>query len=353
MRWFKCSRLALVLALLAGSGAAARGEITSLSGRAEARVQEFRGTAPGDTDEALDSFPETSSTLPLQVVGQLIASGAEVAAARVGAQFADPRSLNQANPEEFAINLALNSITETRYQASALTQETRAVVFLPGEVGLEDGAAFIAVGRVFVDGALAVYSVSPDRDLTGAFVTLRVSVVRQIAGQADQTVFSGEVGIDGAGGGDATVRVSGAFPVENLVLSDLSVISDEFNAFHVLIIPPQDLEYEYDAVVGQAFTLVATVTIDAANLGGECGVAGLVGTPVDSLQRVIEATKDEQTARRFVSDIQAERADPTGEPAFPPQATPLPLCGLFGLELAATPLLVGALRRPRRLLDPR
>lgn len=338
-------RVAAVVALLAAFGGAAQGEITSISGRVEARVQEFRGTGAGDSDVALDRFPATSSTLPLQVVGQLIAPGDEVAAARVGAQFADPRSLNQANPEEFAINLALNSVTETRYEASALTEETREVTFQPADTGLANGARFVAVGKVFVDGALAVYSVSPEKDLTGAFVTLTVTVVRRVAGQPDATVFSGELGIDGAAGGDANVRVSGAFPVENLVLSDLSAVSPDFAAFHVLIIPPQNLEYEYDAVVGEAFALVATVTISAANLGGECGVAALVGTPVDSLQRVIEATKDDQTARRFVDEIGRERANPSGDPAFPLDKPRFGLCGLFGLELAAVPAMLAAGRR--------
>lgn len=330
---FRIVRFPSTLALAALAASMVRGEVLNFTGSVESRIEETRFNQPGDTNRVLEEFPRTSTTLPLQAVATLVANDPEVAAARAAGQFADPRELNQPNPEEFAINLALNSVTaNTRYDARVRVEELREIVFNPGDLGdLAEGETGTAVGRLFLDGALAIFAVDPDRDLLGASVRLDVRVVRQTDADPDgETVFEGSVAISGAAAGGATVTAGGQIPVDTLILSDLSVVSEEFAAFHVLIIPPLDLPYAYEAVVGEPFTLRASVELTAQNIEREVGVAGLLGTPTDALESVIGATQGASAAGKMIAALQRERASPTGRPAFAPP--PPPLCGLLGIE---------------------
>jgi hypothetical protein len=347
--------LAVVLAVLAPRAPA---DITSIAGFAQAEVTEFRFGVQGDTDRATESSPGTAIAFPLQAVAQLVSSDPnEEAAAAVAAQFAYPGEQGQPNPEEFAINLALNSVSPNiRYECRALSEETREVLFSAGELGLfsNEGDAADLIGRLFLDGALTLLAVDPTHDLTGAYVRLRVTVVQSAEGQDDQTVFSGAVELRGTTNGDATVVAEGDFPTTQLVRSDLSIISQDFAAFHVLIIPNITIDYPYSAIVGQPFTLVAAVEVEAANVADESGVAAVIGTPVDTLSQVIGLTQGEQVAGNTLKIINDERENPTGEPAFP-QALPLfaPLfsaCGLLGFESL---IGLGALVGLRRLGVPR
>ncbi|MFQ5805998.1 MAG: hypothetical protein ACE5I3_06065 [Phycisphaerae bacterium] len=342
--------LAVMLAALAPPATA---EITSIAGFAQAEATEFRSGAQGDTDRATESFPGTAAALPLQVIAQLVSSDPnEEAAAAVAAQFADPRELAQPNPEEFAINLALNSVSpNVRYQARAISRETRGVLFSAGELGAlsEEGDTVDLTGRLFLDGALTLLAVDPNKDLTGASVLLRVTVVQSSEGQQDQTVFSGAVELRGTTGGDATVVAEGNFPTTQLIRTNLAIISQDFAAFHVLIIPNITIDYSYSATVGQPFTLRATVEVEAANVADESGVAAVIGTPTDTLTQVIGLTQGQQVAANTVKALSDERENPTGEPAFPPTQPfffPLfPFCGALGFEaLIGVAALVG-LRR--------
>lgn len=325
-------------------------EIVSFTGSASASITELVNNVPGDTDTAFDGFPVTTADLPLQVVTHLVATNPELAAGQCAAQFADPRTSNSPNPEEFAINLALNSSTAaTHYEGNAQSQEIRTILFSPAELGngLRDGDTATLEGRLFLDGALAMYANDSGRDLSGGFVTLTVRV-EKIDGEQTQEVFFGAVGLTGAANGNVQVTSDGAFPTSTLILSDLSAVSDVFGAFRVLIIPPLNIPYNYAATVGRQFTLRATVRVDARNVGGDVGVAGLVGTPVDALQSVIDTVQGAGAGAKTVALIRNERNDPTGVPAFKAESPLAPLCGLFGIELPLLAMGLIALRFCRK-----
>jgi hypothetical protein len=330
------SRAVVVLLVVAGT-TAAHADITSLSGSVEATVHEFRIGAQGDVEQVSEAYPGTSGELPIQVLARLISEAPDEAAAMAAAQFADPTELDQANPEEFAINLTLDSISPSiRYTAEAYSQELRGVRFSEADLGEAAGVSVPLTGRVFVDGALVVFAATPDRDLTGAYVRLLVTIVKQVTGQADQAVFSGSVELTGGAAGSATTSSGGQFPTTGLTLVNLGAISPEFAAFHVLAFPDLQIDYEYQATAGQNFTLRATVKVEAANLENGTGVVALIGTPTDTIVDVITATQGEQIAAKVLSTIQKERDEPTGQPAFSqPIAPPLfGLCGVLGLEAA-------------------
>ena len=359
----QAARFGMVMAVvLAGLTLPAAAEISSIAGYTQAEVTEFRSGVEGDTDRATESYPGTSAELPIQVVARLVSSGflggnaLEEAAAAVAAQFADPRTVSSPNPEEFAINLALNSVSENiYYQGRAISRETRGVLYSAGELGVlaTEGTEVSLTGRFYLDGALALMAVDATRDLTGASVTLNVTVVQRAEGQEDVTVFSGAVTLSGDVDGAASVAAAGSFPTTRLVLTNLGIISSEFAAFHALIIPNIAIDYSYTATVGQEFTLEATVEVTATNLPDECGVAAVLGTPTDTLTQVIGLTQGTEVASKTVTALTNERESPTGDAAFPRTTLVpflFPLCGGLGFEtLIGLTLLVGI----RSFVSPR
>jgi hypothetical protein len=343
--------LAVLVAVLWSAGPV-QADITSIAGSVSAVVREFVSDQAGRTDQESAEFPDPVPTLPLQVVAELRADGQEQAAAAAAAQFADPFQLTTENPEEFAIDLALLSVSpRIRYTADARSQETRGVVFTTTEFPLRSpGQTLGFTGRLFIDGALAVFSPTVQRDLTGANVSLLVTVVTQSAGRADETVFSGRVGLQGGTSGSVQNIAEGDFPTRALIRSDLTSVVTEFEVFEVLIIPSITIDYRYTAAINEPFSLVATVEVEAANASDEVGVIALVGTPVDSIQQVIAALRGETLASKMTTALVNERAQPTGTPAFPTTGRAMPMCGMLGFEFV---LGLGALvglrwRRPLR-----
>ena len=312
----------------------AMAEIISLGGSASAAIQEVRASPTGNTAQASKTFPGTAATLPLQVIARL-ADSDEEAAGSVAAQFADPNDVAGPNPEEFAFNLALNSLSpEIYYTAQASTEEVRGVQFTASEAGAADGELVQFRGRVFIDGALAVFAVQDLTDLTGVQLTFSVTIVQQADGHADQEVFAGSISITGGLNRQVCFAAGGDFPTSGILDADLAALDPQLSVFHVVILPNLIVEYPFEARVGQPFTLRAKIAAEAANRPGGAGVAAVLGTPLDTLQEVIALTRDQATAQKMTAALQQERAAPTGKETFPtnPLKTLFPMCGLFGFE---------------------
>lgn len=328
------SRWAAALAA-AWLAAGAPAEIISISGRVEATITEHLSGSSGRSETSTRSFP--ANPLPLQVLADLTTGeGAFPSAGAVASQFADPNNTLLANPEEFAINLTLNSVSpDVTYSGVAITEESRVVQFATGELGagIGPGELGTARGRLFLDGALAIIAADSSRDLTGSTVRLSLTITRSTEGQSDETAFFGAVEIVGDSGGGVSVNSEGDLPTRSLILTNLGRFSDNFGVFHVLIIPNLQVDYSYTAVIGAPATLTATVRIDAADSPDNVGVAGVLGTPVGTLSQVLALTNGPDAASKTVDLLQRERENPTGQAAFPEQPAPLfGGCGLFGLE---------------------
>lgn len=310
-----------------------RAEVTSTAGAISVTVREYINDQAGTSDTIDLQYPATGITLPMQAVVRLLYEADEPAAAAAAAQFADPGELGYSNPEEFAINLALLSISpDIRYTADASSQETRGIIFTTEDFpGRQEGDTLSVIGRLYVDGALAVFSPAAARDLTGATVYLRVTVVQTTA-TGSETVFSGRVGLEGSGPGAVDRVAEGDFPTTTLIRTNLAAFIEDFEVFEVLIIPSLRIAYEYPVTIGEEFSLKATVEVEAANATDQVGVSAVIGTPVDSIEEVIDAAQGASTAAKFITALQAERANPTGTTAFPTTVPMLSACGLFGFE---------------------
>lgn len=335
--------------------AAARAEIISFSGSSSVEIIELVDGVTGQTDSDTLDFPGSTTTLPAQVGASVESSDLvdHPSAAAAAAQFADPTTVPGNNPQEFAINMTLNSVSKSiRYRGVGVTRETRQIRFAPGELGPSsvDGAAHSLTGRVTIDGALTIISALSGTDLTQARVRLRVTVLqRDVAGERE--LFRGSIALAGEGTG-VRPEGNGRFPLGRLILSDLSRLRSEFAAFHVLILPNVPIDFTYDVIVGQTSELEVTVQVDARTAADNVGVSAVIGTPSDTLSSVFSTSRSRESATAIVNAILAERADPSGVPAFPDAAPaddpaiPLfALCGPLGVESAVGLLLLGGAAR--------
>ncbi|MEW6200152.1 MAG: hypothetical protein AB1601_15990 [Planctomycetota bacterium] len=328
-----------------------RAEIISFTASATATIRELGGVSVAE-DTKSAAFPDTGVSLPLQVVARLTADEPGAAGA-VAAQFADPLTAGGANPEEFAISVTLNSLlADVYYTGTASSAEVRTIRLRPGDVGPAPAGTRVTVaGRLYLDGALAVFAVPEVDDLTGAEVVLRVTVKQEADGAEPKKVLEGELRLTGRSEPPLSVATAGDFPTRGVFDVNLAALDPELGLFRVLVFPQLRMDYTYEAVVDEPLTLRATVEVEATNAPGGVGVAALLGTPFETLPEVIAKTRNEAAAKRMATAIAGERAAPSGEPlaAAGRLAQPVfPLCGALGVETVLGLCGIAALRGGRR-----
>lgn len=343
----RCCLLTVIVMWLA---APAWAEIVAREGSAHASVVEYRGGVVGDHDEADDVYPTTTDTLPLQVVARL-SDPNEDAAAAVGAQLADPLTATSANPEEFAINLALASIVPSiYYTADAVTEETRTVKFSAAEAGVAEGETASFEGRFYLDLALGAFAELGVTDLTGAEITVTAQVFQETDPNAPTTVFDAQLTLVGGSDGLFHISRSGDFPTTGLFLTDLADVADlvgatgEYETAQLAILTRTALTFPYTATVGEELQLRARVQV-TAQCAGNTTVVVAIGHETPTIEDVVGYVRGTATAGKLTTALETERADPTGAAVFTqPVAFGLPVCGLFGIESLLGMLTLAGLR---------
>ncbi|MDX2200878.1 MAG: hypothetical protein SF069_18130 [Phycisphaerae bacterium] len=341
-----CTTLIRLCAIGGLSAVSAFGEVTAIRGTVDAIVQEIIGLSAGAREEVSDAFPETSADLPIVAIAELD-SNDENAAAIAAAQFQDPTLSAIQNPEEFAISMALFSESEGRsYQGRATGSEIRTVVFRPEEFfGTEAGDQVDVRGRIFIDGALAIFSQEDLTDLSDANVRLRVRVEQ--SGSLGGTVFDGSIDLVGAQDGQAGATRSGDLPDRAITIVDLGELNPDFGHLWVVVILPTQVDYDYSAIIGEEFTLTATFEVEAQNAPEGVGCAAIIGTPFETLTQVIDLTQSEAAANRLTTSIRNERDRPSGTRLNGQPINGLGLCPLTGLAMVGLSVVGLMYRRTR------
>lgn len=330
-----CVLFCLLVAAQAGA------EVTSIQGSVRSTLEEILSDSGGDSIEVLENLPGTTNQFPLVAIAQLL-DDAESGAGSVASQLADPATSNELNPSEFALNLALASADGTRhYAGTATSQEIREIVFTTSDFpGTENGDSVRAEGRVWIDGALTIFSVDRDRDLSDAEVVVRVRVVHS----ADGEVFAGQVRLAGSGAGAAVRTSDGRFATISTLVSEVGNINPDFGTVWIVVIPEAIVPYEFNGVIGQTFTLTATYELEAVNLPDGVGCAAVVGTPFETLAQVVAITQNQDAAARLKDTIASQREDARSQP--------ITICPVFAVALTAVPLMGLAVGRVARRRGP-
>lgn len=341
------------IAVIAAHALAAGGvaETLGFTGAADAKVTPVVDGVAGAAVETSLAYPSTAATLPLQAVARIIDEDHE-AAGVCGAQFADPTTVAGPDTDEFAIQFALASITDgVGFTTSGRTEELREVRFTSAELGNPPAGTNVELeGRLFLDGALAIFANQSVTELSGTSAQLRVIVTREAGGQPPQTVFDGGIQVDGRAGLNTGITFEGEFPTFGVFTTDLSAVDESLAVFRVVVFPGLVIPYTYSAAPGETFALRAAIEVQGAIPGGGAGAAAVLGTPIQVLTEVVTNVSDGDTASKMTAALEAERENPTGGPAADDMQDDLVLgpfgflraCGLFGVEsLVLLSLLCG------------
>ena len=363
MQRYKWIRPAVICVgmVLCFAASVAEGEILRIDAKIECEVQEYAGDEPFDFDSAFEEFRITDEELPIEVVSDLTKidpNGALKAQARSISNFADPtRFPRNPNPQEFALEADCFSLdSRVRHEAFAAASETRLVRFSAEELLNPPGGKAAVRSRFFLGGAIVIWSADFSRDLTGVLAGLNVTVEQQ-RGEADPvTVFNASVTADGAADGQVEVdstKVTVIFsPLQTLVESfpalfgGLEEAFAQFGNIQLIIIPDQDIGYEYPVDVGEEFLLTARLEVETRNLPDGVGVSAVFGRPFASLANIIDGVGKRSTGTPIqdtVNFLQRTKSASQSQPAFI-------FCAPLGIESLLGVFMLGmvALGRRRR-----
>ncbi|MGB9626859.1 MAG: hypothetical protein ACPMAQ_18560 [Phycisphaerae bacterium] len=352
-----------------GCCAAARAEIRQFSATVEGRVQELRDGSPSDSDYAFDSFPGIStSNLPMTTDAGFTRSdpsGTVVAAGRAITTFSDPRLSEQPSPEEFGISaVAYASDAQLSYESGSTATETREIVFTAADTGLADGTLIRVRSRFFVDGIAVLWSSAGVSDLSGMNATVRIEVTQNRESTGTVTVLTTDASLAGTPDDGSALETSGALGEGRLVRLDLNGAVRELNAVQAILIPDVAIPYEYEATVGETFTLKATIEAVVNNRPGGRGAGVVLGAPLSELANLVSKVAGIGVGESFAGSLAvASDAARSKLPPAPRQSTEIiplaentnaavlpPLCGALGLETALLGIALGSVAwfRPRR-----
>jgi hypothetical protein len=369
--------------------------------RAEASitVQEFIAGEPASvvTDDGLwDGLND--AVLPLSPSGELITSELEgPGGARAQAQgwFFDPRRLSQPNPEEVGLEAAcFANLADARYAVVADVAETRTILFssegseVPVEIEFTADGTQLIESRIFVSGAVLLWGVEPDADLSEVLAELTVVVRRddEAVPLVGGTLFargtaSGDVRVTTVNGPTNDVEApfvfeAGGVEILEAVAADGEGSTDgtgeggvdaasignleSVGTVAVVLLPAQEWVYEYEVSADEVFTLTAKFSVRLDNAPAGTGVAVALGRPFSNLADFVEIALPEVDGKAVQSRLNtltaAANADASDADAGDDEAdnvgatTPnRGLCGVFGAEAAMLFLLPLMRNRGRRV----
>ena len=350
-------------AVVVAAAAPARAAVLAISAETRTRVQEFVAGEPGTVNSDELTWSGQSDDLPLLSSALVITSplvGTGGARAQAFAAFYDPLRVDQPNPEEFGLEIgAFANLADVRYAVLSESVERRTVRFASATAGEAAEIEFDADGTaeiestVFLSGAVLIWALEEDADLSALQAELRAVVVQD---DAEEPVFETSLLLtgDAAGGVDATT----AGPVDARV-GGLDLLTAELTAEEaepvlasladvgtvvVVLLLPQEHTYTFAVEADVSTVLSAEFSLDVASAPGGAGVAAVLGRPFDGLATFIEQAlpdSDGAAVQKALNDAaQLSDTDDTSDAG----TTRRGLCGIFGGETVAALLLLGLVR---------
>lgn len=350
----------------------ARAAIIDIDATVSTTVQELIDGSPGSVSGDENQYNGDSTTLPIQALGDLMSTDLEGALVSMGqgfSEFSDPTRLDQPNPEEFALEVAAYSNTESiAYSATSSATESRTVVFTtpgstvaPPEIDFGILNTQTVESRVFLSGAILLWSTTPEASLDETQAEFDITVTRD---DTAAVLFETTMTVTGEAEGDAEVDTEGRMQFERLILDDLAdegidadtiavLQSVEQNGTLVIVaIPPQEHAYTYTVTADEPLVLTAQLNAHIRSGPGGTGVAAAFGAPFANLADFVEEGLpgvNGLAVERSINDATASREiGLVGVDTGLPPGTNMPstrrVCGIFGLEWAALAMFALFLR---------
>jgi hypothetical protein len=348
-------RLVLPVAGLAWvlSGAA-YGAVVGANGVVTTRVQEQQNGEPGSVTSDQESLGEAGAEFPLNASAALDSTdleGAIVSLAEGLSRLDDPTRLDDPNPREFGLESCCYSDAESiSYVITSDAEETRTVLFTtagnpaaPPEIEFGPGLTADVESRVFLSGAMLLWSKDPDTPTDDLVAALTVGISR---GDTGDVLFSANTTVFGSGSTIGDPETTGPIVVERVNLADLAELGLDDASLNVLksvadsgslavfVIPQQSHAYEYTVTANEPLDLMARLEATVKNVPAGTGVAATWGRPftnvVDFVERGLPGVDGPALQQAL------NKAMETGLPSGTPDETgqvrdPFALpCGAFG-----------------------
>jgi len=295
------------------------GVVNTIDAEVSAEVKEFKSGAPVNSDSAFKDLNKSTSTLPLVVTAQLLHNEQGGGASQV--TFSDPTLSVSPDPNEFGLNVAAFSLAPNllSYANTGHAHEQREITFLSSEIGAVDGAGLQAQSFFFIDGIIMIWGEEGVTNLDGTTVqtTLRVDRSGKDGADAPQ-VLEAQLTLTGQSDGTVLLSATGGLTADSGSLIDLSGAIPDLGSVHVLIIPNTAIPYTYNAAVGQAFNLDATLDGQIQTHPGT-GASILLGVPLVELASLVNSVSGGSVGTQLQQALEAALS--TAAPAKPLIAT--------------------------------
>ncbi len=320
----------------------ARAEIVDISGVVETRVTELLNGQPTNVDSSIERYPETTGVLPMTVESGITdatpstVQGIGLALSRLK----DPRGTTGPVPEELNLDAAAYAgFPSTSFDVASSVTEARRIrtdFQLGGPAEGEEGRFF---SNFYIQGLLLAVSQSDDRDLTGLRAEVRVIVVHERPGQDPITRLDAAYMLLGQPDGTIALALAGRAEPGKVVEQDLAPFISDFASARVALFPNVNLQYDYEATIGQESTLIATLKVhlialpDGTGVGAAFGMPGdKIGLAVDSVLGGSTGTSTVQAINTQIANLPATSVQPLTNPDASGLLALLPgFCGSFGV----------------------
>ncbi|MFQ5428968.1 MAG: hypothetical protein ACE5E1_01555, partial [Phycisphaerae bacterium] len=314
----RCSvRCVMVMSPIAAwglfSAATARGEVLEIRGSATARVVQFDGSAPAQSDFSQVMVPQTQPNPPAVASARLDAFdnlGGETAAGQVVAIFELPNLMGLGPPNDVGLDAgAFSDDDHTSWFVEGIAEEKRTIVLQTVDAigDLVGDEITRARSRILLSGALVVTSAVVDKDLSGVEAAVSIRVDRFVVGMPTETLVDGTVRLTGGPGGAVTIsQTSGVFDGVFLPVVDFRDTISGLPLVQAVLFTGLELPYEYEFTPDEPFDLALTASVQVRAIPGGTGAAAVFGVPQDGLGSVLQRVKQDDRGRE-VERLIAER----------------------------------------------
>jgi len=348
-----CVGLSLVI------GAAARGEIVSVSGQASSQVTQLRNGEVNHTQSDINGFPIPTPTPPAisnaQIDG-LSLDGVVTSSGQCTAVADDSRTSTPTLP--FANNdlgLDLGGFSTdgvTSYIVDGHAQQTRVIRFSRSEVSFPTIGDATVRSNLSIAGALVVVSTSPNPDLTGVELSVEFTVVQSRPGSEPTTRLTGTGKLTGGPNGQLTFTGTGVvipffFPVLDVLAIVPSLQDQPFAFLKAVAFPANVFSYTYPVAPDQQFELTVSFTSQVKVPTNDVGAVAVFGLPQEALGEIMSRVRNDDSGVRAQEAI-ASIVDTTGQTGGGIGLPFFTVCGALGVEslaLTACATLLGAWKR--------
>jgi hypothetical protein len=217
------------------------------------------------------------------------------------------------------------------YGGTSVVEETREIAFTESEIGASEGTDLLVTSHLFLDGYLALWG---DLDLSAnpcsAQVYVRIEQLRP-RDASSTVVLETTLTLTHDSVGNAILTADGAVEVDNLLPPDDTLDSVfPLGLTYLVVIPQLSIPYEYEAKVGEEFSLKVQVQCQVANQPFT-GAGVCIGRPLDDFVGFIIDTMRAPTTAVSASALTRSLARMPAKPLSAGKGTQVEIVGRGGL----------------------